>query len=104
MRLVRIIFLFCIATAIGAAAQTFTVLYSYNQTQLYPNSFVQGVDGNIYGTTQGAVETGFGGLRQRSARPILRDRLQNNSEGGSHDAAHFRSNRWGNCSAVDSRH
>lgn len=69
MRLVRIIFLFCIATAIGAAAQTFTVLYSYNQTQLYPNSFVQGVDGNIYGTTQGAVETGFGGCGSAPPAP-----------------------------------
>lgn len=69
MRLACMIFLFCIAAALAAAAQTFTVLYDYNQTQLYPNGFVQGVDGNLYGTTQGYVETGFGGCGSAPPAP-----------------------------------
>ena len=53
MRFVRMILMFCVATAIGAATQTFTVLDSHGQTQpshaqtqLHANRFVQGGDGN----------------------------------------------------------
>ncbi len=46
--------LLCVATAIPSAAQTFTILFSFDYTSpVYPRGLVQGTDGNLYGTTGG---------------------------------------------------
>lgn len=42
MRFVSVIFLFLIGAALTAVGQTFTVLYSYNQAQLYPTASYKG--------------------------------------------------------------
>jgi uncharacterized repeat protein (TIGR03803 family) len=58
------LFLLCAATAIGAGAQTFTTLVSFNgENGDGPLSLVQGTDGNLYGTTEygGPNDAGFGG-------------------------------------------
>jgi hypothetical protein len=45
--------LMVVMAATPAAAQTFTVLYSFDSTSTFtPEGFlVQGIDGNLYGTT-----------------------------------------------------
>ena len=57
-----IILLVCAATAIGAPAQTFTSLYSFNQPgSVNPAArLIQGTDGNFYGTTEVGGTYGIG--------------------------------------------
>jgi uncharacterized repeat protein (TIGR03803 family) len=51
--------LFCLATMIGASAQTLTTLVSFNKTDGYlPTSLVQGTDGNFYGVSSGGDFSG----------------------------------------------
>ena len=43
---------FCAAAAIAASAQTFTALYSFDNTDgSDPAGLIQATDGNFYGTT-----------------------------------------------------
>ena len=55
--------LLCAATAIASPAQTFTTLVNFNGTNgaaPQPEGLVQGIDGNLYGTTLGGGANGFG--------------------------------------------
>lgn len=49
-RMACIVFVFCVAAAISAPAQTPSTLASFSEPS-YPSSLVQGTDGNFYGTT-----------------------------------------------------
>ncbi len=53
---------FCAATAIGSPAQTFRTLVSFNGTNgvLPDSSLVQGIDGNLYGTTYNGGAYSYG--------------------------------------------
>jgi uncharacterized repeat protein (TIGR03803 family) len=57
-----VVFLFCAATAIAVAGQTFTKLRAFNETDgEYPVGYlIQGTDGNFYGTTESGGATGNG--------------------------------------------
>jgi uncharacterized repeat protein (TIGR03803 family) len=69
-----VIFLFCIAVAIGspaqtAPAQTFTTLANFNKINgwaPYLGSLVQGTDGNLYGTTE------YGGANKKNSGTVFR--------------------------------
>ena len=60
-----IVVVFCVATAIASSAQTFTTLSSFNGTDggFASAPLIQGVDGNLYGTTAsgGNTSTSCGG-------------------------------------------
>jgi uncharacterized repeat protein (TIGR03803 family) len=53
-----IVLALCVAATIGASAQTFTTLVSFDGTNGHvPSSLIQGTDGNLYGTTGGGGAT-----------------------------------------------
>ncbi len=60
---VRVMAIFCAATAIGASAQTFTTLVNFHGTNgQHPQAaMVQGTDGNLYGLTSGGGDVSPGG-------------------------------------------
>jgi uncharacterized repeat protein (TIGR03803 family) len=65
-----VIFLLCVAIAVVSPAQTFTSLYSFDGTDgdgLY-GSLVQGLDGNLYGTTFSGGANIFGGTAFKITR------------------------------------
>jgi len=55
LRMGVFILAFCVAAMVGASAQTFTSLFSFDGTDgagpWYPMNLIQGTDGNFYGTT-----------------------------------------------------
>lgn len=54
---VSFVAIFCIASAVAIHAQTYTTLYSFNEPGgVYGQAMVQGINGNLYGTTA------FGGV------------------------------------------
>jgi uncharacterized repeat protein (TIGR03803 family) len=56
------VFVLCVAAAIVVPAQTLTTLHSFNWTTDGANPYaglVQGTDGDLYGTTQQGVDTGY---------------------------------------------
>ncbi len=64
-RTVFCLFVFCGLAVIGASAQGFKSLVSFNVTngeQPYYGSLVQGIDGNLYGTTYGGGANGVGSI------------------------------------------
>ena len=65
LKMIGIVFIFCVMTAVASLAQTFTSLASFDGTNGgSPEymSLVQGLDGNFYGTTEfgGTGGTGWG--------------------------------------------
>src|SRR5580693_8405903 len=64
---------FCAATAIGSPAQTFKTLVSFNGTNgvLPESSLVQGIDGNVYGTTYNGGAYGYGTVFKITAGGVL---------------------------------
>jgi uncharacterized repeat protein (TIGR03803 family) len=57
------VFVLCAAMAIGSPAQTFNTLVSFDGTNgenAYYGSLVQGLDGNLYGTTSAGGANGYG--------------------------------------------
>jgi uncharacterized repeat protein (TIGR03803 family) len=65
-RAIIIAVLFCTATVIGATAQTYKYLASFNYTNgAYPTTrLVQGPNGNLYGTTTGVSGRSYGTIFQ----------------------------------------
>src|SRR5690348_6269460 len=70
------VFLLCIATAIAAHAQTFTNLVDFNGedgANPFQVTLVQGVDGNLYGTTAYGGAHGQGVVFRMSTSGALSD-------------------------------
>jgi uncharacterized repeat protein (TIGR03803 family) len=65
-RAVVVALLFCIATVIGATAQTYHLLATFNDTNgAYPTTrLVQGPNGNLYGATTGVSNQDYGTIFQ----------------------------------------
>lgn len=67
-------FLVCVITAISSSAQTFTTLVTFNGPNGYDpaaQALVQGVDGNLYGTTSGGGLYGGGTVFMLTKGSIL---------------------------------
>ena len=59
------------AAAIGSSAQTFTQLATFTNNASQLSSLVQGTDGNLYGTSGGGGETGYGTVFQITPSGVL---------------------------------
>jgi uncharacterized repeat protein (TIGR03803 family) len=65
-RAIAVALLFCATTVLGASAQTYQYLASFNYTNgAYPSTrLVQGPNGNLYGTTTGVFNQSYGTVFQ----------------------------------------
>ena len=62
--------LFCIVAAIGVTAQTYTVIANLTGGNAYPqSSLIQGVNGNLYGTSTWGGVHGYGLVFKLSPSP-----------------------------------
>lgn len=68
------VFLLCAATMIAAPAQTFTTLVNFNGTNgafPQPEGLLQGIDGNLYGTTDGGGANNSGTVFKMTPNGVL---------------------------------